>query len=204
MVLFCFWLVWLEYCWHHSGRPPRYNYYLYLIALEIFQLGQNNFFQLDQIAGGVLHLCSTLPWWINVLHLLLLLPLVVVSAGPGALFLWFMILGDTLKLASLWVLAMLSRIHPWLPGVGYVCLGSRGYDAKKLINLAGMLVDMLWGAVSPLVYCGCISVAPGYLLVCCSVLDDEEGISIIHLLDPNSFQWWYPCFYLLWICACKR
>ena len=31
--LFCSWVVWWEYCWHHSGRPPRFNYYLCLIAL---------------------------------------------------------------------------------------------------------------------------------------------------------------------------
>ena len=36
--------MWLEYCWHHSGKTPRYNYYLCLIALGIFQLGQNNVF----------------------------------------------------------------------------------------------------------------------------------------------------------------
>ena len=57
--LFCSLVMWLEYCSHHSGRPPIYNCYLCLIALENFQLGQI-FFQLDQIAGGVLHLCSPL------------------------------------------------------------------------------------------------------------------------------------------------
>ena len=51
----------------------------------------------------------------------------------------------------------------------------------KLLSLAGMLGDMLWGAVAPLVYCGCISVVPECLLVCCSGMDDEEGIAIIHL-----------------------
>ena len=55
-----------------------------MIALEIYQLGQNNYFQSDQIAGGVLYLCYTLPWWIQLLHLQQLLPLVVVYAGPGA------------------------------------------------------------------------------------------------------------------------
>ena len=54
-----------------------------MIALEIFQLGQNKNFQLDQISGGVLYLFSPLPWWIKVLHLPLLLPLVVVSDGTG-------------------------------------------------------------------------------------------------------------------------
>ena len=44
----------------------------------------------------------------------------------------------------------------------------------------------LWGFVAPLVYCGCISVAPECLIVCCSGLDDEEGIAIIHLLGPDS------------------
>ena len=34
---------------------------------------------------GVLHFCSPLPWRIKVLHLLLLLTLATVSAGPGAL-----------------------------------------------------------------------------------------------------------------------
>ena len=41
--LFCSWAVWWECCWHHSVRPPRYSYYLCLIALGIFQLGQNIF-----------------------------------------------------------------------------------------------------------------------------------------------------------------
>ena len=158
--LFCSWFVWWEYCWHHSGKPPRYNYYLCLIALEIFQLGQNIFFQSDQIAGGVLHLCSPLTWWIKVLHFPLLLPLVVVSDGLGELLLWSLILVKTLKLASVWVLTILRRIHPWLPGAGCVWLGSRGSDGKKLLSLAGMLGDMIWGAVVSLVYCGCISVTP--------------------------------------------
>ena len=51
-----------------------------------------------------------------------------------------------------------------------------------------MLGDMLWGAVAPLVYCDCISVDPEYSLVYCSGMDDEEGIAIIHLLDPNILQ----------------
>ena len=51
-----------------------------------------------------------------------------------------------------------------------------------------MLVGMLLGAVTPLVYCGCISVSPEYSLICCSELDDEEGIAIIHLLGPDSLQ----------------
>ena len=58
----------------------------------------------------------------------------------------------------------------------------------KNLSLAVMLGDMRWGAVSPLVYCGCISVALEYLLVCCSGMDDEERTSIIHILDPNSLQ----------------
>ena len=65
---------------------------------------------------------------------------------------------------------------------------SRGSDGKKLISIAGMLGDMLWGAVAPLVYCGCISVAPECSLVCCYGLDDEEGIAIIHFLGPDSLQ----------------
>ena len=58
-----------------------------------------------------------------------------------------------------------SRVH-WLV--------SRGSDGKKLISIAGMLGDMLWGAVAPLVYCGCLSVAPECSLVYCSGIDDEE------------------------------
>ena len=109
--LFCSWVVWWEYCLRNIGRPPRYSYYLCLIVTEIVQLGQNKHFQLDQIAEGVLHLYSPLTWWIKVLHLTLLLPLVDVSAGPGALLVWYLILGDTSKLSSLWVLAMLRKIH---------------------------------------------------------------------------------------------
>ena len=67
-------------------------------------------------------------------------------------------------------------------------MGSRGSDGKKLLSLAGMLGDMLWGAVAPLVYCGFISVVPECSLVCCSGLDDEEGISIIHFFGPDSLQ----------------
>ena len=67
-------------------------------------------------------------------------------------------------------------------------MGSRGSDGKKLLNIDGMLVDMLWGDVVPLVYCSCISVALEYLLVCCSGMDDEEVIDIIRLLDPDSLQ----------------
>ena len=51
-----------------------------------------------------------------------------------------------------------------------------------------MLGDMLWGAVVPLVYWGCMSVAPEWSLVCCIGLNDEEGIAIIHLLVPDSLQ----------------
>ena len=63
------------------------NYYLSIIAIGIVKLVHNKSFQLDQIAGGVLHLCYNLPWWIKALHLKLLLLLVVVSAGTGALLL---------------------------------------------------------------------------------------------------------------------
>ena len=83
---------------------------------------------------------------------------------------------------------MLRRIHPLFPGSGCVCLGRRRSDGKELLSLAGMLGHMLWGAVSPLFYCGCISVAPEYLLVFCYGMDDEEGIAIIHFLDPGSLQ----------------
>ena len=129
---------------------------------------------------------------------------VVVSSDTGSVFLWFLTLGDTLKLSSLWVLSMLRRVHSWFPGEGCVWLGSRLSDSKKLISLAGMLSDMLWCAVVPLVYCGCISVDPQYSLVCYPGLDNEEGIAIIHLLGPDSFQWLYPCFYLLLLCSCQR
>ena len=57
---------------------------------------------------------------------------------------------------------MLIRTHPSLPGAGCVCLGSRGSHGKKFPSLAGMLGKMLWGAVAPLVCCGCIIVAPEY------------------------------------------
>ena len=67
-------------------------------------------------------------------------------------------------------------------------MGSRGSGGKKLLSLAGMLGDMLWGAVTPLVYCGFIIVATEFSLVCCSGLDDEEGIATIHFLVPNSLQ----------------
>ena len=67
-------------------------------------------------------------------------------------------------------------------------MGSRGSYGKKLLSLDVMLGDMLWGAVVPLVYCGCISVAPECSLVCCSGLDDEEGIAIINFLGPDSLQ----------------
>ena len=39
-------------------------------------------------------------------------------------------------------------------------LVSRRCDGKKPLSLSGMMGDMLWGAVSPLFYCGCISVTP--------------------------------------------
>ena len=67
-------------------------------------------------------------------------------------------------------------------------MGSRGSDGKKLLSISGMLGDMLWGAVAPLVYCGFISVDPECSLVCCYGLDDEEVIAIIHLLGPDSLQ----------------
>ena len=47
---------------------------------------------------------------------------------------------------------------------------------------------MLWGALAPLVYSGCISVAPDFSLVCCSGMYDEEGITIIHWLGHDSLQ----------------
>ena len=64
----------------------------------------------------------------------------------------------------------------------------RGSDGLKNLNLAGMLGDMLWGAVALLFCCGCINVAPECLLVCCSGIYDEEEIDIINLLDPDSLQ----------------
>ena len=65
---------------------------------------------------------------------------------------------------------------------------SRGYDGKKLLSLSGMLGNMLWVAVAPLVYCGCIDVATECSIVCCSDIDDAEGIAIIHLLGPDRLQ----------------
>ena len=109
--LFCSWVMWLRYYWHHSGRPPRFNYFLCIIALEVVQLGQKSF-QMVQIDGGVLHLRSLLPWWINLSPLKMVMNLVVSSVGPGALWLLSLIMGDTLILVSLWVLLMLRRIHP--------------------------------------------------------------------------------------------
>ena len=67
--------------------PPRCNYFLCLIVLEIVQLGWNKYFQLGQIDGGVLHLCPPLPWWTKVLYFHLLLPLVFASVVPGSLWL---------------------------------------------------------------------------------------------------------------------
>ena len=58
----------------------------------------------------------------------------------------------------------------------------------KITSLAGMLGDILWGAVAPLVYCGYISVAPDCSLVCCSGMDSEEVIAIIHFLSLNILQ----------------
>ena len=149
--LFCSWVVWLKYYWNQSGRLPRYNYFLCLIALEIFQLGQNNCFQLSQIDGEVLHLCFPLTWWIKVLNLQQQLPMVVASVGPGDLWPWNLIMGDTLKWVSMRVLSMLQRIHHCLSGSGCAWLESRGSDGKKLLNIAGMLGDMIWGAMEPLV-----------------------------------------------------
>ena len=57
-----------------------------------------------------------------------------------------------------------------------------------MLGLSGMLGDMLQGVVEPLFYCGCISVAPEYLFVCCSGVNHEEVIAIIHLLGPDSLQ----------------
>ena len=59
---------------------------------------------------------------------------------------------------------------------------------QKLLILAGMFGNMLWGAMAPLVYRGCIGVAPELFRVCCSGMDDEQGITIIHLLVPDRLQ----------------
>ena len=50
-----------------------------------------------------------------------------------------------------------------------------------------MLGDMLWGAVEPLVYCGCISVASECLFICCSGMDNEEGTAITHIFTYYEF-----------------
>ena len=76
-------------------------------------------------------------------------------------------------------LIFLSRVH---------LVGQQRIFGKKLLSIDGMLGDMLWGAVETLVYCGCISVAQECFLVCCSGIDDEEGITIINLLGPDSLQ----------------
>ena len=57
-----------------------------------------------------------------------------------------------------------------------------------LLTMTLCLSKVTWGAMAPLVYCGCISVDPECLRVCCSGLDDEEGIAIIHLLGPDTLQ----------------
>ena len=51
-----------------------------------------------------------------------------------------------------------------------------------------MLGDMLWGAAAPLVYYGCILVDPECSLVCCSGMDNAEGIAIINFLGPDRLQ----------------
>ena len=91
-----------------------------------------------------------------------------------------------------------------MPGAGCVCLDSRGSDGKKMLSIAGMLVDMLWGDMDPLVYFSCKSVAPEFSLVCCYGMDDEEGIAIVYLLGADSLQLQYPCFYLLLIFSFQR
>ena len=97
-----------------------------------FPVRSEYFFQLDWISGGVLHMCSTFTWWINVLHLQLMLLLVIFSAVPRDFLLWSLILGNTLKLYYLWVLAMFRTIHPWFHVAGCVWLVSRGSDGKKI------------------------------------------------------------------------
>ena len=67
-------------------------------------------------------------------------------------------------------------------------MGIIGSDVKKLLIIVGVLGDILWGAVAPLAYCGFISVAPECSLVCCSGMDNEEVIAIIHVLGPDSLQ----------------
>ena len=57
-----------------------------------------------------------------------------------------------------------------------------------MLIIPGMLGDIFWGAVAPLVYCGCMSLDPECFLVCCYSLDDEEVISIIYLLGTDSLQ----------------
>ena len=51
-----------------------------------------------------------------------------------------------------------------------------------------MLGNMLWGTLEPLICYGCTRVAPEYSLVCCSGLDYEEGIIIIHFWAPIAFN----------------
>ena len=73
-----------------------------------------------------------------------------------------------------------------MSGVGGVWFGRVGYDGKTLLSIAGMLGDVLWGDMAPLVLFGYMCSVTACSLVCCSALNDEEGSAIIHLLGTDS------------------
>ena len=82
-----------------------------------------------------------------------------------------------------------------MPGAGYVWFGRRGSDGKTFLSLARMLGDMICGAVTPLVYFGCISVAPEYLLVLlwsrsnvAMISDSMRYFEIILSLSPGHVE----------------
>ena len=116
-------------------------------------------------------------------------------------------MGDNFKWVLLWVLVMLRRFHTWFPGAGQVFLGIIGSDDKKYLSLAEMLVNMHWGASGAI---GLMCCHQCFIVICSRILDclllwSGWWRGKIHntLLGPDSLQWFYPCFYLLWICACQ-
>ena len=68
------------------------------------------------------------------------------------------------------IIGIIIRFIVWNGIIGALRRRSGG---KNFLSISGMLADIVWGDVGPLVYCGCISVAPECLLVCCSGLDDK-------------------------------
>ena len=96
------------------------------------------------------------------------------------------------------------------PLCGILLSGNLGSVLCILSWILGHLCVVVVGIKWALGFCGSIGIM--WLHKCGSRMftffgsgmDDEEGIAIITLLGPDSLQWWYPCFYLLWIFACKR